>query len=111
MIVYLGLGKGSGFSGAGLFYGHPRQLLIQLGAAATVIVWDGLVTFLLLKGIGLFMKLRAPDEDLEIGDVAFHGEEAYPSDELALAGVSSAQAAERASSNSSIPQKVAEKDG
>ena len=111
MIVYLGLGKNPGFSGAGLFYGHAHQLLVQLGAAVTVIIWDGLVTFLLLKGIGLFMKLRAPDEDLEIGDVAFHGEEVYPSDELALAGVSSAQAAERATSNSSIPEKVPEKDG
>jgi Amt family ammonium transporter len=28
------------------------------------------------------MKLRMPDEVLEIGDVAVHGEEAYPSDEL-----------------------------
>ncbi len=111
MIVYLGLGKNPGFSGAGLFYGHAHQLLVQLGAAVTVIIWDGLVTFLLLKGIGLFMKLRAPEEDLEIGDVAFHGEEVYPSDELALAGVSAAQAAERATSNSSIPEKVPEKDG
>ena len=111
MIVYLGLGKNPGFSGAGLLYGHAHQLLVQLGAAVTVIIWDGLVTFLLLKGIGLFMKLRAPDEDLEIGDVAFHGEEAYPSDELALAGVSAAQAAERATSNSSVPEKVSEKDG
>jgi ammonium transporter, Amt family len=111
MIVYLGLGKNPGFSGAGLFYGHAHQLLVQLGAAVTVIIWDGLVTFLLLRGIGLFMKLRAPDEDLEIGDVAFHGEEAYPSDELALAGVSAAQAAERATSNSSVPEKVSEKDG
>jgi ammonium transporter, Amt family len=110
MIVYLGLGKNPGFSGAGLFYGHAHQLLVQLGAAVTVIIWDGLVTFLLLKGIGLFMKLRAPEEDLEIGDVAFHGEEVYPSDELALAGVSSAQAAERATSNSSIPEKVPEKE-
>jgi Amt family ammonium transporter len=111
MIVYLGLGKNPGFSGTGLFYGHAHQLLVQLGAAVTIIIWDGLVTFLLLKGIGLFMKLRAPDEDLEIGDVAFHGEEAYPSEELALAGVSAAQAAERAASNSSVPEKVSEKDG
>ena len=51
MIVYLGLGKtATSFSGAGLFYGHPKQLLIQAGAALTIIVWDGLVTFLILKG-------------------------------------------------------------
>jgi Amt family ammonium transporter len=111
MIVYLGLGKNPGFSGAGLFYGHAHQFLVQLGAAVTVIIWDGLVTFLLLRGIGLFMKLRAPDEDLEIGDVAFHGEEVYPSDELALAGVSAARAAERGASNSSVPEKVPEKEG
>ena len=28
------------------------------------------------------MKLRLPDEVLEIGDVAVHGEEAYPSEDL-----------------------------
>ena len=31
MIVYLGLGKNPGFSGAGLFYGHAHQLLVQAG--------------------------------------------------------------------------------
>ena len=36
------------------------------------------------------MKLRLPDEMLEIGDVAVHGEEAYPSDELVSVGAVSA---------------------
>jgi Amt family ammonium transporter len=42
------------------------------------------VTFLILMVIKhvFRMKLRLPDEVLEIGDVAVHGEEAYPSDEL-----------------------------
>src|SRR5487761_1217358 len=48
MIVYLGDGNGSSVSGAGLFYGHPHQLLVQAGAALTVIIWDGVVTFLIL---------------------------------------------------------------
>src|ERR1700742_3910 len=82
MIEYLGLGKNAGFSGAGLFYGHPKQLAIQAGAALTIIVWDALVTFIILRVIGLFMNLRIPDADLEIGDVAVHGEEVYPSEEL-----------------------------
>ncbi len=82
MIVYLGLGKNPSISGTGLFYGHGKQLAIQAGAALTIIVWDAVVTFILLKGIGLFVKLRLPDDVLEIGDVAVHGEEAYPSDEL-----------------------------
>jgi Amt family ammonium transporter len=95
MIVYLGIGKNPvNISGSGLFYGHAHQLLVQLGAAVTIIIWDGLVTFLLLKGIGLFMKLRMNDEELEIGDVAIHGEEAYPSEGLALSGVGAARAAE-----------------
>ncbi len=82
MIVYLGAGKSPGVAAAGLFYGNPKQLLIQAGAALTVIVWDGLVTFLILRGIGLFMKLRIPDEELAVGDAMVHGEEAYPSEEL-----------------------------
>jgi len=86
MIVYLGIGKNPDVTTSGLFYGHPHQLLVQAGAALTVIVWDGLVTFLILKGIGLFMKLRIPDEELEIGDVAVHGEEAYPTEELVRVG-------------------------
>ena len=32
------------------------------------------------------MKLRIPDADLEIGDVAVHGEEVYPSEELVRVG-------------------------
>ena len=78
----------------------------------TVIIWDGLVTFLLLRGIGLFMKLRIPDEELEIGDIAVHGEEAYPSEELALSGVGAARAAELASDpKPPAPQKVPHEEG
>ncbi len=81
MIVYLGVGKTSSVSGAGLFYGHPKQLAIQAGAALTVIIWDGVVTFVLLRVIGLFMKLREPDEALLAGDIVIHGEVAYPNEE------------------------------
>jgi Amt family ammonium transporter len=81
MIVYVGAGKTPAVTTAGLFYGHPKQLLIQAGAALTVIVWDGLVTFLLLRGIGLFWKLREPDAALVLGDIAVHGEVAYPVEE------------------------------
>ncbi len=84
MIEYLGLGSNSSVSGAGLFYGHPKQLLTQFLAALTVIVWDAFVTFAILMVIKYVfrMKLRMDDEMLEIGDVAIHGEEVYPSDEL-----------------------------
>ena len=86
MIVYLGAGKNPDVTTSGLFHGNPHQLLVQAGAALTIIVWDALVTFLILKGIGLFMNLRIPDGELEIGDVAVHGEEAYPTEELVRVG-------------------------
>ena len=78
-----------------------------------VIVWDGLVTFILLKLIGLVVKLRIPDEDLEIGDVAVHGEEAYPSEELALSGVGASRAAELAAGGQEAraPERVPHEDG
>jgi ammonium transporter, Amt family len=102
MIEYLGLGKNPDISGTGLFYGHPHQLLVQAGAALTIIVWDGIVTFVLLKVIGLFVKLRIPDEDLEIGDIAVHGEEAYPSEDLISVGSSMADEASPTSRESKV---------
>ncbi|HZZ55999.1 MAG TPA: hypothetical protein VFE26_17135, partial [Trebonia sp.] len=83
MIVYVGLGKTSSVGGTGLFYGHPHQLLVQFLAALTIIIWDGFVTAAILYFIKyvLRMKLRFDDADLEIGDVAIHGEEAYPQEE------------------------------
>ena len=50
--------------------------------------WFALVTFVILMVIKYVfrMKLRLPDEVLEIGDVAVHGEEAYPTEELVRVG-------------------------
>jgi len=110
MIEYIGLGKNPSISGAGLFYGHPKQLAIQAGAALTIIIWDSAVTFVLLKGIGLFIKLRIPDEDLEIGDIAVHGEEAYPSEDLVSVGSSRADEAE-ASPTTMEPKTARTADG
>ncbi len=78
MIVYLGLGKTANVTTAGLFYGNPRQLWIQAGAALTIIVWDGVVTYLILRVIKFFTPLRMPDAELVTGDLAVHGEEVYP---------------------------------
>jgi Amt family ammonium transporter len=89
MIIYLGLGKSPNITTAGLFYGHPKQLLIQAGAALTIIVWDGLVTFVILKVISLFTSLREPDAVLEVGDLAVHGEVAYAPEELPSVGAAS----------------------
>ena len=112
MIVYLVLGKNPSISGTGLFYGHAKQLAIQAGAALTIIVWDAVVTFVILMVIKhvFRMKLRLPDEALAIGDVAVHGEEAYPSDELVGVGAVSladeAQAPSSALADGKVPEKA-----
>jgi Amt family ammonium transporter len=84
VVEYLGNGADvADVTSAGWLWGHhPGQILIQLGAALTVIVWDAFVTFVILRVLGLFMKLRAPDEVLEAGDIAVHEEEAYPDETL-----------------------------
>jgi Amt family ammonium transporter len=83
IVEYLGGSTGQDVTTAGWLYGHhPKQILIQAGAAGTVIVWDALVTFVILRVLGLFMKLRAPDDVLEAGDLGVHDEEAYPDETL-----------------------------
>jgi Amt family ammonium transporter len=88
--------SGTPFAATGWLYGNRHLFFEQLGAAATVIVWDAVVTFIILKVISLFTPLRMPDAELEIGDLAVHGEEAYPSDEgvrLTPVGAATATAA------------------
>ncbi len=45
-----------------------------------VIVFSAIGTFILLKLVGLVVPLRMTDEEMEIGDIAVHGHEVYPSD-------------------------------
>ena len=85
VIVYLGGdSKTSPVSVTGLLYGSHsfHQLEVQAGSALTVIAWTALMTFLILKVVGLFVKLRLTDEQLETGDLAIHEEVVYPSDTL-----------------------------
>jgi Amt family ammonium transporter len=64
----------------GVVHGGWTLLKWQVFAGAWVIVWSGIVTFILLKVVGLFIPLRMSQENMEIGDVAEHGHEVYPSD-------------------------------
>jgi Amt family ammonium transporter len=60
---------------SGLLEGNARQLLIQCVGAGVTIAWSGILTFILLKIIGLMLPLRASDEDERVGlDVRLHGE-------------------------------------
>ena len=106
MIVYFGP-KGTAVgaaSGAGGIWGHHwHEVLVQAGAAGTIIVWDAFVTAAILFFIkyALRLKLRMPDEVLEIGDVAIHGEEAFPE----VAFMSSVAEAESSPSTEQPPRK------
>jgi Amt family ammonium transporter len=62
----------------GLFYGNPGQFLIQTKAVLVTMVYSFVVSFLLLKLVGLFLPLRAEDEEERIGlDVTEHREAGY----------------------------------
>jgi Amt family ammonium transporter len=96
MIVYQN-SNGAPISFKGWIYGNRHQFFIQFFAAVTIIVYDALMTFIILKVISFFTPLRMPDDELEIGDLAVHDEEAYPSDEGAervLAGSSASSFSE-----------------
>ena len=73
--------SGSPISFKGWLYGNRHQFFIQLFAALTIIVYDAIMTFIILKVISIFTPLRMPDDELEVGDLAVHDEEAYPPDE------------------------------
>jgi Amt family ammonium transporter len=62
----------------GLLYGNPGQLGIQAVAVGAALVYSGVVTFILLKIIGMVIPLRASVSDEDTGlDLTNHNEEAY----------------------------------
>ena len=63
----------------GLFFGNPAQLGIQALSVVVTIALSAVATFVILKGISLFTRLRASEQEEEEGlDTAQHGEDAYP---------------------------------
>lgn len=67
------------FGADGLFYGNPETLLKQLIAVAATVILSASVTYVSLKVISIFTKLRVEDRDEDEGlDLAEHGEDAYP---------------------------------
>lgn len=62
----------------GLFYGNPSQLGIQALSVLITVAFAVAATFVILKVIGLVMKLRVDDEQESSGlDLSLHGETAY----------------------------------
>ena len=79
MLMYIGTDKDApGVSVTGLLYGDSgHQLLVQLEAAAFIIVYNAIMTFIILKVISIFVPLRMDEATLRVGDDAVHGETAY----------------------------------
>jgi len=63
----------TGFSG--LIEGNARQILVQLYGVIAVAIWSGVVSFILLKVIGLLVPLRVNQQnEIEGLDLTQHGE-------------------------------------
>jgi Amt family ammonium transporter len=62
----------------GLFFGNPRQLAIQGGAALLIAAYSFAVSMALFKVLDMTMGLRvAKDEEIEGLDITQHGEQGY----------------------------------
>ncbi|MGE3145692.1 MAG: ammonia channel protein, partial [Pseudorhodoplanes sp.] len=60
---------------AGLVDGNPGQVLTQLYGIGVTILWVGIMTFILLKIIGLMVLLRVgQQQEVEGLDITQHGE-------------------------------------
>jgi ammonium transporter, Amt family len=69
----------------GALYGNPGQVATQGAAVLAAIVYSGVVTFILLKLIGMVIPLRATAAEEGTGlDITQHGEEAYLHSEGAI---------------------------
>ncbi len=79
MLLYIGTEKDApGISATGWYYGNFTQFKYQAIAALFIIVFNAIMTFVILKVIGIIVPLRMDAKTLEIGDMAIHGEEAFP---------------------------------
>jgi ammonium transporter, Amt family len=62
----------------GLFFGNPKQFLIQLLAVLVTVVYSLVVTYIIYKLVDLIIKVRVPERDENLGlDLTQHHENAY----------------------------------
>ncbi|MCX5668767.1 MAG: ammonium transporter [Candidatus Omnitrophica bacterium] len=62
----------------GLFYGNPKQLLIQLVGVAVAVSYTFIATFAIYKLVDIFFRMRVSEKDELVGlDLTQHRERAY----------------------------------
>lgn len=74
MFEYLSKKAGRGLSVTGWIYGNPHQVIVQIEALLVIVLYDGLMTWGILKLVGLVVPLRASEWQMTEGDMAIHGE-------------------------------------
>ena len=97
-ILFIGFAAELAWNGTadGLLYGNAAQLGHQAVAVLATPVYAFVMTFLLLRLVGLFTSLRATTKDEALGmDVTQHGEEAYLTGEGAILLTATPEEAER----------------
>ena len=97
-ILFIGFAAELAWNGMadGLLYGNAAQLGHQAVAVLATPVYAFVMTFLLLRLVGLFTSLRATTKDEALGmDVTQHGEEAYLTGEGAILLTATPEEAER----------------
>jgi Amt family ammonium transporter len=66
------------FGADGLFYGNPRQFVIQLVAAVAAAIFSFALTFAIAKLLNATLGLSVTEQEEEVGlDISEHGERAY----------------------------------
>jgi len=62
----------------GLFFGNPDLVFTQLIGVAATIAFAAIMTFIIIKLIGVFMQVRSDEAHEEVGlDITEHGERGY----------------------------------
>jgi Amt family ammonium transporter len=62
----------------GLFFGNPKQFLIQAAAVGVTVIYSFIVSYIIYKVINVFIKVRVTEKDETIGlDLTQHHENAY----------------------------------
>jgi len=74
MIVYPGSGNTAAFAVTGLFYGNPKQFVIQALALGVIVVYDAIATFVVINIVRALVPLRMSAKHLEVGDEMVHGD-------------------------------------
>jgi Amt family ammonium transporter len=71
----LSVGPGTPDGVHGLLEGNPHQVLAQAYGIIVTALWSGILTFIILKAVGVLVPLRVRQEDEVMGlDISQHGE-------------------------------------